>query len=1167
MESNELLELYLRKVVEYCQVYDAFSIPAAMMAGGSEIKLQDIYTHLSVVDRDLYYEQSKSSVWDENFSKNGGIGGTSFPLIGNITRQSQVIEDSVDIESLIAKIDAKIAELEAKEADAQVAEQENFISDENSAKDAQNVDFSEKEELNWEWFLSAPGGGKTTLLKMYSLALAYKYYIELFGCKDGMFDNSESIEAICEQLRISEGACPFFISARELKEEDYPDIESASGFKKVIIDTISFMIDDDVENLDVESLFNSIQKKVYIVDSVEEFSNNSFRNKFLMGLDSFSVGSRCYLSSRYREYMENVKDTKIDRDGIELSAKEYVIEGLQKDTVRVFAEKWYAALNKVSGHKKLDVEKDFLVPLYKNSNVKNLISNPLELTSLLMISSYDSYLPSDYAKIYGRSIELWLTWNNYARYNYEDVMRQLSQIAYKMATSEKEKIVVSQETLTCYILEARRDLKRYYQQEWSDDEESVKEFIQFLCRSHLVSKSTEGFDFVHRQYQAYLVAYCISTNNFSRETRKKSKFEYIEEHIREKDDFWNQIYKIIAIIDIELRDDIITTLFELSENDSIGDDNYYVSRLIELAIIPGVNFDENERKKLIELIVQDEKKWKLFNSKKVDLNELLYLNDQYSNEMFLQIAITKSEELPEKNRDIFRDAIATTVFYCIWQCAVGERYIRMALKTFFANFINTNIIEMIFNSKKLSEQQIMVKDVVCSVGREAIESGGYSDCYMLIAAILGYEENPYKQIDILIEKNGLETDVIAINILVIATWLLRCKRASRYGYGIEIGQLNRYADFILEGIINHKTYEIRRDYLAVFVDAFAIGATKDYHSTWFRKDVFDFVLQNALSEYLNDGKLYDEQDDSFTRSIEHIALYPCFFEEECKHVVAESGIEINPLVDRIRKIYNETEDIINKIYSAKLLILLLEMGYDERNKLIREIEKQASDYKVKQRLRSDDLEGVYEQGISQMKLYKPEGQQILKELDLSNFNISLSMEDDEDFSIDDLLEDFSVSNISGEEEYVDYYAEGKYEEAKQRYLRSFQLLSSRNNLAYMLRRGEITSVTFEGVTYSVDTLLQPGVEEKEPYSLVNYALYISYDCGQYDYVKGLQFLMKYKETGHLLEAASWWFGLKQKGELEGYIVCMWLAELDLNIFETKEELEKQVSMIFPGSIK
>lgn len=202
-----------------------------------------------------------------------------------------------------------------------------------------------------------------------------------------------------------------------------------------------------------------------------------------------------------------------------------------------------------------------------------------------------------------------------------------------------------------------------------------------------------------------------------------------------------------------------------------------------------------------------------------------------------------------------------------------------------------------------------------------------------------------------------------------------------------------------------------------------------------------------------------------------------------------------------------------------------------------------------------------------MKLYRPEGQQILKELELSNFNMSLNIEDDENFSIEDLLGDFSMPNLPDEEEYVDYYAEGRYEDAKQRYLRSFQLLSSRNNLAYMLRRGEISTVVYDGVTYSVETLLQPGIEEKEPYSLVNYALYISYDNGQYDYNKGFQFLLKYKETGHLLDAASWWFGLKQDEELEGYIVCMWLAELDLNIFETKEDIEKQMNMIFPESIK
>ena len=290
MESNEILGIYLRKVIEYCQVYDAFSIPAAMMAGGSEIKLQDIYTHLSFVERDLY-EKSKSSIWDENFSRNRESEESGLDATGVTDRPISGTDNSLDIESLIAKIDAKIAELEAE------AKSDEGMQEQNSTKEVSTVVTAEKEELNWEWFLSAPGGGKTTLLKMYSLALAYKYYIELFGYEADMFDNPESIEAICEQLGVTDGACPIFISARELKEEDYPDIESSGGFKKVIIDTINFMM-DDVENLETENWFNGIQKKVYIVDSVEEFSSNTFRNRFLMGLDSFSSGSHCYLSSR-----------------------------------------------------------------------------------------------------------------------------------------------------------------------------------------------------------------------------------------------------------------------------------------------------------------------------------------------------------------------------------------------------------------------------------------------------------------------------------------------------------------------------------------------------------------------------------------------------------------------------------------------------------------------------------------------------------------------------------------------------------------------------------------------------------------------------------------------------------------------------------------------------
>lgn len=1194
MENTDILEIYLLKMMEFCEVYDAFSIPAAMMAGGAEIKLQDIYTHLSFVEREKY-ESGKSVFSDRSITRNGmkniiDENGNNSALFSMVDSKME----TADIDRIFAEIDAQIAELARNSAYTQKGRTDELLQKivrEDSNIEGQTygiekeIERPQKEELNWNWFLSAPGGGKTTLLKMYSLAYAYKYYVELYGHNEELFGDGGTIENICDQLGVTEGACPFFISVRELKEENYPGISEADGFKEVILDAIKSLVEDEVAEFDVEDFFSSIKKSIYIIDSVEEFNNINFRIAFLSGLDAFTCGSKCYLSSRYREYMDSVKETKLVRDGVELSAKEFVIDGLiprseltsdfeeRKDIVREFAEKWYAALNKISGRKKLDVDKDFLIPLYKNANVKNLISNPLELTSLLMISSYDTCLPSDFVKIYGRSIELWLSWNNYARYNYEDVMRQLSQVAYQMAISENEKIVVRPNTLSKYIKQSRNDLKRYYQQEWSDDERSINEFIQFLCRSHLVSRSTEGFDFVHRQYQAYLVAYCITTNNFSRETRKKSRFDYVEEHIREKDDFWNQIIIIIVMLDIELRDDIITSLFDLSEikgDSSITDTNYFVSLLIQLAIMPGVNFDEYELEKLFGLIVQDESRWRLFSSKKADLQKLFDLNEEYVNELFIKVAIRRNNELSEIDKDKFRDEIATVLFYCIWYCEVGEQCIKDALNTFFANFINTNIMEILYNSRKLTEKQFIVKDIACSIGKEAIEAGSYSDCYMVIAAIVGYEGDriPYSSVDYLISKKTFESDVIAINILVIATWLIRCNKALRYGYDIESGALAKYSEFILKGLLDDKHKKIRRDYLATFEDVFSIGEAMNHIGLWFHEDVFEHILRIALTEYEKDGTLFDEKDGSFSRCFEHISLYPCEYADFCKRILNELNGNSHAIIEKLKDIYNRTEDIMNKVRAAKLLILMSDMQYDDRTLLVKELEKQGRDIKIKHKLKNDDLDNAYFQSIAQIKEYVPEGRSLLANLDLSNFEISLEPEEEhKETTIDKFLSEQISSSQDVKEEYVDYYAQGRYEDAKIQYIKNFKMLSCRNNLAYMLRRGEITSVQYGGIDYSVEELLQEGIVAKEPYSLINYALFISWKNGRYNYNAGLTFLRQYKDSGHLLEAASWWYKLKREGELEGYVVSMWLCDLDLSLFETKEELKKQVELRFFALVK
>lgn len=1164
MTNSEILEVYLRKTIEYCGTYDAFSIPAAMISGGTEIKLQDIYTYLPIVERNEYEMAKRRTYSDGGMSRNET--GTTW------TSPVAMSEDDIqlgDLDKLLRDIDAKLAELEVKKGKEnnqtnQIEEQEVIPSSDRP--------FAPNMSVNWEWYLSEPGGGKTTLLKMFSLAYAYKYYIDNFGQSENLFVNTKSADRICDLLEITEGFCPFFISVRDLREEDYPNVSEADGFKKVIIDVIRTTVEEEVVEFDADGFLNNVIKPIYIVDSVEEFESENFRTSFLNGLDAFSHGNKCYLSSRYREYMEDIRDTRLKRDdGKEiLPLKECVIDKLEnnKDVVVEFAKNWYSALNNITG-RSLDVETDFLIPVYNNDNVKNLITNPLELASLLMISSYDSCLPSNYVTIYARSIELWLGRRNPDRYNYEDVMRQLSKVAYQMATSEKEKIVVSESTLLRYFRQVRDELKRYYHQEWLDDDTDMKRFIQYLLQSHLIGKSTEGYSFVHRQYQAYLVAYCITTNNFSRETRKKRRIDYVEERLLKKDDFWKPIINIIVMLDIELRDDVIEKLFLLSKEKNEDQTNYYVSLLIDLAIIPGVNFDEYELEKLFELIIYDDKNWRLFSTKKKDLQKLLDLNDEYGNDLFIRTAIKRKEELGEGDRGKFSDSISSLIFYCIWYCKLGTESVNNAFIAFLTNYITFDIIGMICDSKAISARQKRIMDTVYSLGENAIKSGDYSDYYMIIAVMIANEtgKDPYSCMDSQIEANTFESKVIAVNLLVIAAWLIRCGRASRYGFEPAPNVLMKYANFVIEGILDVEHEKIQRDYLAAFEDVFACGAMESDEDEWFQEKTFVHVLKKAILQYKEEDVLYDSEDGELSRCLRHISLYPCKYGKVCRQILNNELEDLTPIINRLKAVYDiEDDNVMNKVYATKLMILMSDLNYDERLVFIKEIEKQAASVKTKRKLKNNDVEKTYDLCMNQIKRFMPEGQSILEGLDLSTFNINLEPSPLPDAKTNETGERKN-ENAFESARYIDYYAEGKYEEAKKMYLQNFELLSSRNNLAYMLRRGEISSVKRDGVDYSVEELLKDGVKTREPYSLMNFALYISFENRCFKYESGLNFLKQYLEDGHLLEAASWWYKLKQNGELEGYIVLMWLCDLGLGIFESKEELKRTVDVCFPNLVK
>lgn len=96
-----------------------------------------------------------------------------------------------------------------------------------------------------------------------------------------------------------------------------------------------------------------------------------------------------------------------------------------------------------------------------------------------------------------------------------------------------------------------------------------------------------------------------------------------------------------------------------------------------------------------------------------------------------------------------------------------------------------------------------------------------------------------------------------------------------------------------------------------------------------------------------------------------------------------------------------------------------------------------------------------------------------------------------------------------------------------------------NNLGYMLRRGEISEVVIDGISYDIPELLNKGVNEEKPFFLVNMALYVSIMGDFVDMRRGNCYL-KRLDRNMAAAVRTWWEKLAQQGELEGYIVLYWL---------------------------
>lgn len=196
---------------------------------------------------------------------------------------------------------------------------------------------------------------------------------------------------------------------------------------------------------------------------------------------------------------------------------------------------------------------------------------------------------------------------------------------------------------------------------------------------------------------------------------------------------------------------------------------------------------------------------------------------------------------------------------------------------------------------------------------------------MLAAAILGYQDAPYSCADKMISRKKSGSDIIAICILEIGSWLLRYKIASDLRYDIEEAKWAKYQKFILNGILDNISYEARIKYLDVFGNLSALGVIKKHEVSWFRKDVFETVLRTALAEYGRTGEILEPSNGEINSCFRHLALYPGCFSKYCKNIIEEMNLDPTGLIEKIKAVQDHPVKLINKKVAAQLLFIMSDL--------------------------------------------------------------------------------------------------------------------------------------------------------------------------------------------------------------------------------------------------
>lgn len=375
--------------------------------------------------------------------------------------------------------------------------------------------------------LALPGGGKSTLLKRVAVAYAFPERRRLI---DDLLPDRECFPLLirCRQLGnlAHEPITRIIRSIPEKAEMGY----LAEAFEVVTRNALQ----------------NS--RVLLLVDGLDEIADPRTRGIFASQLRTFLArypGTRLILTSRPAGF-RHVAHT------ISSYCSNYELAEFDDDDIHRLTKAWHAEV--VSDSASVASEaRNLASVICSTDRIRRLATNPLMLTTLLLVKRWVGHLPSLRHELYERTIDvLLITWNVEAhqRLEKDEVIPRLSFVAFTMMREGIQRISSTQ--LLRSLASARRQMPEILEWATLRDPEFVQRvedrssLLMMTGRSRERGQTVETYEFRHLTFQEYLAAVAVVSGYYPGAQDGDTILDVIRPYIG-KDD-WKEVVPLVAVL-------------------------------------------------------------------------------------------------------------------------------------------------------------------------------------------------------------------------------------------------------------------------------------------------------------------------------------------------------------------------------------------------------------------------------------------------------------------------------------------------------------------------------------------------------------------------------------------------------------------------------------------